>query len=132
MNHDKRGLNTNFAMASPATPPYTDQEDTRVTLAYRDVRHASTFRTLTSATKLRAIPERVAMKLGPTVTELDISNNMIEDLTPLRHFVVMTSLVVDNNLLKHHSKVSVLSGGVDGTEWVPDSSVESVGDTLCQ
>jgi len=62
----------------------------RLSLAYRD---------------LTEIHERIVEKFGPFITELDLSNNSISDLTPLKGFIKLQTLVLDNNEITSHSKI---------------------------
>jgi len=65
----------------------------KLTLAYRD---------------LYDINPRIVQQFGPTVKELDLSNNNIKELTALKGFPVLETLVLDHNEVTSHTKFPLM------------------------
>jgi len=70
-----------------------EEDVERVSFAYRD---------------LSDINARIVAKYAPSVKELDLSNNNISDLTPLKSFVKLHTLVLDGNRVHSHTRIPVL------------------------
>jgi len=57
---------------------------------------------------LKSIHSDIVKEFSPYIKELDLSNNSISDITVLRDFQKLESLVLDNNDLTSHSKLPKL------------------------
>jgi len=66
----------------------------RISFAYRDIDE---------------INQKLVQKFGSTVKELDLSNNSIQDLSPLKGFTQLQVLVLDGNKVNSHTKIPLMS-----------------------
>jgi len=81
----------------------------RLSFAYRD---------------LDEINPRIVQRFGDTVKELDLSNNNIRDLSPLKGFVKLQILVLDGNNITSHTKIPLLPK-LD-TLWVNSNNISNL------
>lgn len=81
----------------------------KLTLAYRE---------------LFDIDVRIAQQFGPTLKQLDLSNNNLRDLTALKAFTKLETLVLDNNAINSHTKFPKLENL--HTLWVNSNQISNL------
>jgi len=59
--------------------------------------------------EIEEIHPKIVHKFGATVKELDLSNNSIQDLSPLKGFTQLQLLVLDGNKVTSHTKIPLMS-----------------------
>jgi len=70
------------------------------------------------------INPRIVQKFGHTVKELDLSNNNIQDLSPLKGFTKLHILVLDGNKITEHTKFPPLEKL--HTLWVNNNNIANL------
>ncbi|GAB1607092.1 leucine-rich melanocyte differentiation-associated protein-like [Argonauta hians] len=86
------------------------QTHTRVSLAYQD---------------LTELPMEFMLKYGDWLDELDLTYNRISDLRFLSHFPVLSTLILDHNLVRSHIKLPVMPHL--HTLWLNHNKVSNLG-----